>query len=90
MRQEKLKFSVQWDYKGIVYFELLPKNCLQVDKLNSDIQEKLPDMVNCKGVVFPYYNVIPHTSSIPRQKLLICGWEVMLHPSFSPGLEPLE
>ena len=53
-------FSVWWDFKGIVYFELLPDNttinsevyCNQLDKLSDALKEKRPELVNRKGVVF--------------------------------------
>ena len=33
-------------------------------------------------------NATPHTSLTTRKKLLRLGWEVMLHPPYSPGLAP--
>ena len=45
-------------------------------------------MVNRKGVIFYHDNATPHTSWATRQKLLRLGWEVMLHPPYSPDLEP--
>ena len=61
--------SVWWDFKGIVYFELLPDStminsevyCNQLDKLSD---EKRPELVNRKGVVFHQDNARYHTSLI--------------------------
>jgi len=52
--------SVWWDYKSVVYFELLPRNqtinsdvhCQQLMKLDETIKEKWPELANRKGIVF--------------------------------------
>ena len=86
--------SVWWDWKDVVFFELLSRNqtinsdvyCRQLNKLNTAVKEKRPELVNRKGVIFHHDNVTPHTSLITRQKLLRLGWEVMLHPPYSHHL----
>ncbi|KAG6797842.1 Ammar1 transposase [Apis mellifera caucasica] len=87
--------SVWWDYKGIVYFELLPPNRTinsvvyieQLTKLNNAVEEKRPELTNRKGVVFHHVNARPHTSLVTRQKLEL-GWDVLPHPPYSPDLVP--
>ena len=87
---------VWWNWKGVVFFELLPKNKTinsdvyrrQLNKLNAAVKEKWPELVNRKGVIFHHKNATPHTSLATRQKLLRLGWEVMLHPPYSPDLAP--
>ena len=44
--------------------------------------------MNRKGVIFHQDNATPHTSLATRQTLLRLGWEVMLHPPYSPDLAP--
>lgn len=96
IHQKKVMLSVWWDYKGIVYYELLPSNttinsdvyCQQMDKLNASLQEKRPELVNRKGVVFHHDNARPHTSLVTRQKLIQLGWDVLPHPPYSPDLAP--
>ncbi|GFX07539.1 histone-lysine N-methyltransferase SETMAR [Trichonephila clavipes] len=88
--------SVWWDFKGIVFLELLPDNttinsevyCHQLDKLNDALQQKRSELINGKGAVFPQDNVRPHTSLVTRQKLLQLEWDTMPHPPYSPDLEP--
>ncbi|KAK1137736.1 hypothetical protein K0M31_002230 [Melipona bicolor] len=88
--------NVWWDYKGILYFELMPQNQTinsnvyveQLDKLNDAIEEKRPVLSNRKGVVFHHDNARPHTSLVTRQKLLELGWDVLSHPPYSPDLAP--
>ena len=61
---------VWWDWKGVVYFELLPRNqtinsdvyCQQLDKLDAAIKVKWPELINRKGVIFHHDNARPHTS----------------------------
>ena len=77
-------------------FELLPRNqtiisnvyCQQMDKLNAAINEKRPELINRKGVIFHHDNARPHTSLMTRQKLGQLGWKVLIHPPYSPDLAP--
>ena len=93
---QKILLSIWWDWKGPVYFELLPRNqtinsevyCRQLDKLNAEVKEKRPELVNRKGVIFHQDNARPHTSLATRQKLMDIGWDLMLHPPYSPDLAP--
>ncbi|KAG6802281.1 Ammar1 transposase [Apis mellifera caucasica] len=94
--KKKVLLSVWWDYKGIVYFELLPPNRTinsvvyieQLTKLNNAVEEKRPELTNRKGVVFHHDNARPHTSLVTRQKLLELGWDVLPHPPYSPDFAP--
>ena len=96
IHRKKVLLSVWWDYKGIVYFELLPPNRTinfviyieQLTKLNNAVEKKRPELTNRKGVVFHHDNARPHTSLITRQKLLELGWDVLPHPPYSPDLAP--
>nr|AAP51092.1 transposase [Forficula auricularia] len=96
IHQKKVLLSVWWDYKGIVYFELLPPNRTinsvvyieQLTKLNNAVEEKRAELTNRKGVVFHHDNARPHTSLVTRQKLLELGWDVLPHPPYSPDLAP--
>ena len=84
--------SVWWDYKGIVYFELLPSNRTinsvvyieHLTKLNNAVKEKRAELTNRKGVVFHHDNARPHTSLVTRQKLLELGWDILPHLPYSP------
>ncbi|KFM65461.1 Histone-lysine N-methyltransferase SETMAR, partial [Stegodyphus mimosarum] len=94
IHQKKVLLSVWWDYKGIIYYELLqPYRTIhsdvyieQLTKLNNAVEEKRPKSTNRKGVVFHHDNARPHTSLVPRQKLLELGWDVLSHPPYSPDL----
>ena len=80
--------TVWWDFKGILFFELLPRNetidlnvyCRQLENLNQSIAQKRPELVNRKRVVFYHDNARPHTSyDSPK---FIGAW--MGRPSASP------
>ena len=61
--------SVWWDWKGVLFLELLPSNqtinpdvyCRQLNKLNATVKEKRPELVNYNGVIFHHDNATPHT-----------------------------
>ena len=82
IHQKKVLLSVWWDFKGVLFFELLPRNetidlnvyCRQLENLNQSIAQKRPELVNRKRVVFYHDNARPHTSLMTRQKLLELGW----------------
>lgn len=94
--QKKVMLSIWWDYKRVLYFELLPRNttiisdvyCQQLDKLNDSLKQKRPELVNRRGVVFHQDNAKPHTSLKTRQKLQELGWDLLPHPPYSPDLAP--
>ncbi|XP_078038121.1 histone-lysine N-methyltransferase SETMAR-like [Augochlora pura] len=41
-----------------------------------------------RGVVFHQDNARPHTSIVSRQKIQELGWDVLMHPPYSPDLAP--
>ena len=96
IHQKKVVLSVWWDLKGIVYFELLPRNqtinsnfyCRQLMKLEKEMKEKRLEVATRKGVIFHQDNAGLHTSLVTRKKVLKSGWEVMPRPAYSPDLAP--
>lgn len=92
----KVMLSVWWDWKGIVHHELLPPKktidfkfyCEQLDRLKQAIAVKRPELVNRKGVVFHHDNAKPHAAIATQEKLRSFGWEVLMHPPYSPDLAP--
>ncbi|GFV43235.1 histone-lysine N-methyltransferase SETMAR [Trichonephila clavipes] len=47
-----------------------------------------PELANRRGVVFHQDNARSHTSVVTRQNLWELGWEVLMHPPYSPDLAP--
>ena len=74
IHQKKVMLGVWWDLKGIVYFELLPRNqtinsnvyYCQLMKLDKEMNEKRPELATRKGVIFHQDNVRPHTRSVRK------------------------
>ncbi|XP_012058558.1 PREDICTED: histone-lysine N-methyltransferase SETMAR-like [Atta cephalotes] len=51
------------------------------------IAQKRPALAN-RGIVFHQDNARPHKSIMTRQKLRELGWEILMHPPYSPDLAP--
>lgn len=79
---------------GLVFVNLLPSNakinlevyCQQLEKLNEAMAEKLPELINSKGVFFHHDNAGPHTSGMACSKLLEISCNVFPHPLYLPDL----
>ncbi|XP_015189019.1 PREDICTED: histone-lysine N-methyltransferase SETMAR-like [Polistes dominula] len=92
----KVMLCVWWDWKGIVYYELLSPGqmidsnlyCQQLDKVHQAIEIKRPELINSEGIVFHHDNARSYTSLETHQKLRGLGWEVLMHPPYSPDLAP--
>ncbi|GFV06525.1 mariner Mos1 transposase [Trichonephila clavipes] len=89
----KVLLCIWWDWKGIIYYELLPYS--QNTKFRSLLSttgpfeaSDWPESANRRGVVFHQDNARPHTSVVTRQKPWELGWEVLMHPPYSSDLEP--
>ena len=90
--------SVWWDFKGIIYYELLPYGqtinsdvyCSQLTNLNKVIHQKRPKLANRQSIVYQHDNARPHISLVTRNKLLALGWDVLPHPPYSPDLAPTD
>ncbi|XP_014480269.1 PREDICTED: histone-lysine N-methyltransferase SETMAR-like, partial [Dinoponera quadriceps] len=44
-----------------------------------------PELANRRSVVFHQDNARPHMSLVTRQNLWELGWEVLMHPPYSPA-----
>ena len=92
---KKVMLCIWWDWKGVLYYELLPENqkinsnkyCSQLDQLKAALEEKCLELVNRKCIIFHQDNTRPHVSFTTRQKLLQLGWEVLIHRPYSPDID---
>ncbi|GFU57477.1 histone-lysine N-methyltransferase SETMAR [Trichonephila clavipes] len=90
----KALLRIWWE--GIINYELLPYGqtlnsdlyCQQLDCVKLAIDQKRSELANRRGVVFHQNNVRPHTSVVTRQNLWQLGWEILMHPPYSPELAP--
>ena len=98
LHPKKVRLCIWWDWKGVLYYELLPENqtinskkcCSQLDQLKAAPDEKHLELVNRKCIIFHQDNTRLHVSLMSRQKLLQLGWEVLIHPPYSPDITPLD
>ena len=96
LHSKKVMLCIWWDWKGAFYYELLPENqtinsnkcCSQLDQVKAALDEKHPELVNRKRIILHQDNARPHVSLMIRQKLLQLGWEVLIHPPYSPDITP--
>ncbi|GFV43484.1 putative DD34D transposase [Trichonephila clavipes] len=73
----KVLLCTWWDWKGIIYYELLPYSqilnsdiyCQQLDLLKRAIDQKRPELANRKGTEFHQDKARPQTSVVTCQKL---------------------
>ena len=85
-----------WDWKGVLYYELLPENqtinsnkyCSQLAQLKATLHEKRLELVNRKGIIFHQDNARPHGYLMTKQKLLQLVWEVLIHLLCSSDITP--
>ena len=90
---KKIMLSIFWDYKGIIWYELLPDGTnitghlyrLQLRRLKAKLIEMRPDR---ERVILLHDNAKPHTAIKTRQRLINYKWEVLPHPPYSPDLAP--
>ena len=75
IHQKKVMLSVWWNFKGIVYFDLLPRNQTinsnvdyrQLMKLDKEMKEKRPEVATRKGGIFHQDNARPHVSGLSQK-----------------------
>ena len=78
LHPKKMMSCICWDWKGVLYYELLLENqtinsnkyCSQLDQLEAALDENHLELVNRKGIIFHQDNIRLHISLMTRQKLL--------------------
>ena len=96
LHPKKVMLCIWWDWKGLLCYELPPENqtiisnkyCSQSDQLKATLDEKHPELVNRKCIIFHQDNARLPVSLMTRQTLLWPGWEVLIHPPYSPDIAP--
>ena len=59
---------------------------LQIRPTVGSTGQKASELVNRKCIIFHQDNARLHVSLMTRQKLLQLGWEVLIHPPYSPDV----
>ncbi|GFT94901.1 histone-lysine N-methyltransferase SETMAR [Trichonephila clavipes] len=94
----KVLLCIWWDWKGIIYYELLLYHqtqnsdlyCQQLDRLKLETDQKWPELANRRGVVFLKENITPHKYVVTCQKLWELCWEVLMHSPYCPDLATID
>ena len=97
LHPKKVLLCILWDWKGVLYYELFMKNQMinskkyhsEVDQLKAAINEKHLGLVNRRCITFHQDNTRQHVPLMTRKKLFQSVWEVLIHPSYSPDIAPL-
>ena len=92
----KKVLCIWWDWKGVLYYEILLENKTinsnkywsQLNQLKAALNQKRPELVNRKCINLHQDNARLHVYFKTRQKLLQRGWEVLIHPLYSPDIAP--
>ena len=97
LTNRKVLLSVWWDKDGIIFYDFLPSGQAvngdiyrsYLEKVQINLIEKRPHLVNRKGVIFHQDNARPHTAALTIEKIVNdFNWELLPHPPYSPDLAP--
>ena len=91
LHPKKVTLRVLWNWKGVLYYEFFLKNqqvLLPIRPIESNIWQKCPESVNRKCITFHQDNSRLHVSLMTRQNCYFFGWEVLIHPLYSPDITP--
>ena len=98
LHPKKVMLCTWWDWKGILYYELILENqminsnkyCSQSDQLKAVLDNKPGELVSRKHISFHQDNARPQACLLTRQKLWQLGWEVPIHSLYSPDIVPAD
>lgn len=96
LTNKKVLMCVWWDCRGIIYQNYLkPGETIDSEsyiqmlmQVQEELLKKRTSLVTRKGVIFHQDNARPHTSAVTKEFMAELGWELMMHPPYSPDLAP--
>ena len=79
-------------YKLLLENQMMNSNkyCSQLDQIKAAHDEKSPELITRKCIIFHQDKARLYVSLMTRQKLSCLGWEALNHPPYSPGIAPLD
>lgn len=79
-------------YKMLLIGKIIDSDlcCSQSTRLKRAIEKKKPELIGRKKIVLHHDNARPHTSLATRQKLMDLSWKVLMRPSYSSDIAPLD
>ena len=93
LHPKKVMLSVFWDYKGIIWYELLNDGTTinanvysnQLQKMAQQLKQQRPEKAN---VLLLHDNARPHVAKQTKETLKQLNMEVLPHAPYSPDLAP--
>jgi histone-lysine N-methyltransferase SETMAR len=94
--EKKVLLCVWWNYKGLIYYKLVPDGrtinaevySQQLEKMYTVLLEKYPALVYQKRMLLQHDNAPPHTATKTLQIIEeLEGIKLLPHPTFNPDLE---
>jgi len=87
--------TVFWDSKGVIMTDYVPKVSTVTGAYYTDELHKLREALKSKrrgklrhGVLLLHDNAPAHTSAVATSAAAECGYDLLLHPTYSPDLAP--
>ena len=85
--------SIFWDSQGVVIIDYLEQGCTlngayACESRCSDRKSQERGEVLTRSVLFLQDNAPPHTSQVAMTEVTECGFEILPHSPYSPGLTP--
>lgn len=79
-----------WNYKRVIYYEMLPPNqaiilekcSFQMVVLKENFEEKPSELTKRRSVIFQHENAWSGIAINFRQRLIEYGWDILWPPSF--------
>lgn len=95
-RQRRVLLCVWWWRGGVIHWETVPNGqtinseyyCAQLNRVQQKIRSPGLAAHFRRGVVFQQDNARPHVANATLQKIEQLGWELLIHPPYSPDCAP--
>ena len=94
---KKVMATVFLDTDGVIHIDYLPRGTTMNGQYYADLLVRLRESIKEKrrgkirrGVLLQQDNAPVHSSKVAMQSVRDCGFELLLHPPYSPDLAPID
>jgi len=95
---KKILLCIWWDWKGVLYYELLQPGEIitedryqqQLTNLSDALEEKrlFTGQRRRKVILLHNINARSHVAKVTQDHIFAVGWELLLHAAYSPDMAP--